>query len=663
MSYIINKNIHRIITLLIVILIIQPPFNSWEKLILLSLSSTIIFFSEIKNFTNKNNIIFILIFIIIFLFQFFFSKNYLIVNHVVLPTTVNTNFDYLKDNFPKDLEKKLKFELKKLENEENLLKKIPQPGSNELSTLFKIYAFQAENLWTNLEEGKYVLIEKNLDFWELGPSALNDTNLNIRNLQKPNPKNNVVFPVLFKLNFKKNNNRSDLCFTGNLYYKFNNRFIFLDKKKNECIKINYKTDYYFLDYKRDLKINVKNNFFYDNNYIFFYISTLILISILLLNIYKINLFYIFLSLSFFLVLYLYLKFSPNSISGFSETFYFARGNDGLMHYGYARIMANHFILGNFYEGLKGVEGTFNFMPLLRYINTFLFIFFGDTVLGSIFLISFFPILILKMLSLFLKFKASKYLVLIFLFFPIFESLGFTMINYINFTVDGYGEGISYLFLNIITYLYFKKDDKKIKFFLIGLFSIVVIGIRPNYLGFLCPLMFTYVIYLCSKKNQIKEIYQKIFLLFLGFSFIILIPLHNYIYSNEIALIIKNAGLENNFKVSFKEYIEFFQSFFSNNKNNLDHTKILLHLNHYIKIYELWFLIILLNLFFVFLFKIDLKLKLFSLSLILMHTTFLFFLGDPRYSMGTWMLSFIVFLYMFKEKYYFLIKKNFKKLDI
>ena len=76
-----------------------------------------------------------------------------------------------------------------------------------------------------------------------------------------------------------------------------------------------------------------------------------------------------------------------------------------------------------------------------------------------------------------------------------------MINYINFTVDGYGEGISYLLLTLIAYLYLKKDDEKIKFFLIGIFSVLVIGIRPNYLGFLCPLMFTYAIYLCSKKNK------------------------------------------------------------------------------------------------------------------------------------------------------------------
>ena len=60
------------------------------------------------------------------------------------------------------------------------------------------------------------------------------------------------------------------------------KFIFLDGRKDECIKIDYKKDYYFLDYKRDLKLNIKNNFIYDQNYILFYISTLILLLILLL---------------------------------------------------------------------------------------------------------------------------------------------------------------------------------------------------------------------------------------------------------------------------------------------------------------------------------------------------------------------------------------------
>ena len=658
MAYIFNNQALRIITLLVVILIIKPPFNSWEKLILLSLSTTIILFSEIKNFMNKNKVIYLSILISVFLLQFFFSKNYLIVNHIVLPTSVTNNFDYLKDNFHIDLQKKLKIELKKLENKESLLKEIPQPESNNRSSLFKNYAFQAENLWSNQDEGKYLLIERNIDFWKLGPSALNDLSLNFGNQNKPGYKNNITFPVLFKLNFTKINNKSNLCFTGNLYYKLNKEFIFLDEREGECIKIDYKTDYFFYDHERNLKINIKNNFLHDKNYLLFYICTLILLLIILLKIYKINLFYLFLSFSFFFVLYLYLKFSPNSISEFSETFYFARGNDGMVHYGFARIMANNFSSGNFYDGFRGVEDTFYFMPLTRYINTALFIFFGDTILGSIFLISFFPILIFKLLNLFIARKISKYLVIIFLFFPIFESLGFTMINYINFTVDGYGEGICYLFLTLIAFFYFKDENNKGKFFLMGFLSFLVIGIRPNYLGLICPLMLGYIIYLSFKKHLIKEFYTKIFLLFLGGSFVLLIPLHNFIYSNEIVLLVKSQSIENGLHLNYNNYIRFFLSIFIDNSSDLDYIKISQHINHYIKTYELWFVVILLNLFFVFLFKIDLKMKIFSLSLISMHMTYLFFWGDPRYSMGTWLLSFIVFIFMFKEKYYLYLKNKF-----
>ena len=651
MPHIIIKHIPRITTLLIVILIIQPPFNSWEKLFLLSLSTTIVFFSEIKKLINKNDIRFLLIFFIILLLQFFFSRNYLIVNHIVLPTTVNNNFDYLKDNFSNDLNKKLKFELKKIEKEENLLKKIPQPGSNRFSTLYKVYAFQAENLWTTIEEGKYLLIEKDLDFWELGPSALNDPSLNIRNLNKPNPKNNVIFPVLFKLNFQKNNNKSDLCFTGNLYYKINDELIFLDKKKDECIKINYKTDYYFLDYKRDLKINIKNNFFYDHNNILFYILTLILLSILLLKIYKINLFHIFLSLSFFLVLYLYLKFSPNLISGFSETFYFARGNDGLVHYGFARIMANHFILGNFYDGFKGVNDIFYYMPLTRYINTILFFFFGDNILGNIFLISFFPIMIFKLINIFLDQKMSVYMTIIFLFIPIFEALGFTLINYINFTVDGYGEGFCYLFLILISYFYFNNNDKYLNYFFIGFLSFLVIGIRPNYIALLFPLIIFYIYQIFLKRKTIGGSYKKILLLVFGASFLLLMPLHNYIYGNELVLSVKTENIQNNMHIKIFDYINLIKFFFIGDSEFYNTSKIFNHLNHYIKFYEIWFMITLLNLFLAVLINKNDKLRFFSMSLIIMHSTFLLFLGDPRYSMGAWLLSFIVFINMSKEVYY------------
>jgi hypothetical protein len=233
-----------------------------------------------------------------------------------------------------------------------------------------------------------------------------------------------------------------------------------------------------------------------------------------------------------------------------------------------------------------------------------------------------------------------------------------MINYINFTVDGYGEGICYLFLTLIAFFYFKDENNKGKFFLMGFLSFLVIGIRPNYLGLICPLMLGYIIYLSFKKHLIKEFYTKIFLLFLGGSFVLLIPLHNFIYSNEIVLLVKTQSIENGLHLNYNNYIRLFLSIFIDNSSDVDYIKISKHINHYIKIYELWFAVILLNLFFVFRFKIDLKMKIFSLSLISMHMTYLFFWGDPRYSMGTWLLSFIVFIYMFKEKYFLYLKNKF-----
>ena len=465
MPIILNSFSIRLITFSLILIIITPPFNTWEKLIILSLSSTVIFFSEIINYSKKKKIMYISFFIsVVFVINFSY-KNYIIVNQIVLPTTFDSEFDYIKKYLPNDLEKVLKNEL------------------NE---------FQSENLWTKLDEGKYIHIHKNLNFWDLGPSSLNDLNLNFGDPKKKNYKNNLIFPLLFKINFTKLNDKSELCFTGNLFFEKYGSFYFLKNKINECVVIDYKKDYFFLDYERNLKLDIKKNFLLDNNYYIYNIVKLILVSIILFQIFKINKLFIFFSTSFFIVLFLYLKFSPNEISNFSETFYFDRGMDGMAHYGYSRIILNNFFLGNFYESLKGVEEIFYYMPLSRYLNSILSIFFGDNILGNIFIISFFPILIFNILSLLLSIKYAKYLTFLFIFTPIFESLGFTLINYINFTVDGYGEGICYLFLILMVYLFLKNNDKSY-FFLIGFFSFLVIGLRPNYIALILPLFLCYFV--------------------------------------------------------------------------------------------------------------------------------------------------------------------------
>ena len=632
------------------LILLTPPFNNWIKLFILSLLTVTIFTSNIdKKILKKKLFLVSLIFII---FVKFYAENYsLISNHIVLPTKSTGNFNYIKNNFDKKLYLILEEELNKLAKKEVLLNNIKQPNESDRSSKYKKFAFQAENIWTSLDEGKYIFIKKKLNFWDLGPSALNDTDLNFGDTKKPNYQTNLKFPVLFKINFKKINDESELCFKGNLIIKEKNNYIKKFSKKITCLKINYNKNYFFLDYDRDLQLKIKNNIFYDNLNLLFFIS-LFLLLIIVLKLYKEkNYFYLFITITFYLILFLYFKFGLDPISGYSETIYFDRGMDGMAHYGFARVILNNLFLGEIYNGLKGTENIFYYMPLTRYINSVFMIFFGENILGVIFLISFFPILIFKTLNIYLDSKNSKIFTIIFVFFPIFESLGFTIINYISYTVDGYGEGLAYLLVLFITYLFLKNDDYNFKYFLIGFCSFIIIGIRPNYLIFCISLILGNIFYLYFQRKIIPKFILKVLFIFLGFLFILLIPLHNYIYGNDIVLIVKSENVQNSYHVKINDYFLLLKDFFQPEINTEIFNKITNHLKHYVKIYEFWFFIVLFNLFFVLFKNYHIKIKILTLSTLLMHSTYLLFLGDPRYSMGCWMVSFVIFIFTFKSNYY------------
>lgn len=643
-----NNQINKLILFFLAIIIIAPPFNAWIKVFLLSVSIVIIFFSELIKMSNKNYFIFIFL-VLLFLPKFYLSKSNLIINHVVLPTSPSNNLDYVKKVFPKEMSNILQKELTILENKENLLKKIHQPNNNKKSTLYKNFAFQSENIWTNLDEGKLISTKKKMNFWYFGPSSLNDTNLNFGDRNKKNYQTNLSFPVLFQIKFPKVFENSNLCFVGNLILKDNeNNYVLKKKVQKECLKISKQNEYYFLDYDRNLEIKIKKSFLYDNISFFTYLLTFFQIILLFSFFKKYNFFNLFLIISFYFILFLYFRYSLQPISGFSETIYFDRGMDGMAHFGYARSILNNLFQGNYFEAFKGVEETFYYMPLTRYLNSFLMIFFGDTILGSIFLISFFGVVIFYTLNIIIKTLYAKILTSIFLFIPIFESLGFTIINYISFTVDGYGEGLCYLSLLTITYLYFKNTNNFFNLYFIGLLSFIVIGIRPNYIILIFTLFFLMSINFVRKDNNFLMSLKKISFLIIGILPILLIPIHNYFYSGEFTLLVKLDNVQNSYQIKFVDYLNLIGSLPDFDEQLL--IKIINHISHYIKIYELWFIIILINLFITLFINIDKKTKNLSLSLIVMHLTYLFFLGDPRYSMGTWLISFLVFIKIFKEKY-------------
>ena len=656
------SNFHRILFFLLSFILITPPINDWLKLILLSVIFIITFFSKFKKEISIN-IIYLFCFIILFLPKFIISNYSFTLNHIVPPVTSNEKYDYIENYFDKEMSIILKSELKSAQKKEDLLKNINQPGSAN-SSLYKNFAFQSENIWTKLDEGKKITIKKSYNFWDLGPSSLNDRILNFGDTKKKNYKTNLIFPVLFKIEFNDINKGSNLCFIGNVIYKDSNEYKIFKTKRKECIIINEILTYYFLDYDRSLKIEINKNFLHDNSKSIFYIITIIQLIILFSIVIKfksINFFYIFLNLSFYFVLFLYFKFGLQAVSGFSETIYFNRGADGMAHYGFARLILNHFFTGNFYEAFKGFESTFYYMPLLRYINATLMLAFGETILGSIFIISLFGILIYKTLIFFTSKKVSCILTFIFIFIPIFEATGFTLINYISFTVDGYGEGIAYFFLLLVIYLFLSEAVSKYKFFFIGFLSFVIVGLRPNYLVFLYSLIFFYTTYLLLvnyRYKKIEDLKLKIFLMLFGTSFVFLFSLHNHFYSNELIFLVERSNINASQKINISDYLFLLKSIFISKFDFVLMNTVLDHSKNYIKYYEIWFMIIGLNLFVPFFIKADVKIKILSLSSILMHLTFLLFLGSPRYSMGAWLTSFLIFIYVANHYYYPYLKLKF-----
>ncbi len=586
------------------------------------------------------------------------------INHIVLPTVSKGKYNYVQDNFDVGMSIILERELNEILKKEKLFKGIHQPGSTYTSTLYKNYAFQSENIWTDLEEGKKIIINKKFNFWDLGPSALNDRNLNFGNTKKKNYGTNLIFPVLFKLDLPNLSKGSSLCFKGNIIYNDKKEYKFSKNFEKKCLLIEENLTFYFLDFDRKLELEIRKNFLYDNFKIIFYLIVLIQLFILFyifIELRTVNKFFIFLNLIFYFVLILYFKYGLQAVSGFSETIYFKRGLDGMAHYGYARIILTNFFAGNFNDAFMGVEATFYYMPLLRYINSISMIFFGETLLGSILIISLFSILIYKFLNLIIDKKLSKIFSVIFLLFPIFEALGFTIINYIGFTVDGYGEGLAYFFLLLSVYLFLLNKKSNFHYFIIGFSSFLIIGLRPNYLVFSFSLMLFYSIYLIYVNNFQQKIYNlklKIFLLFFGSSFVFLFLIHNYIYSNEFVFLVQTSNVDNSQIIKISDYWVLLKSIFSENFHLELLKKIYHHLRGYIKFYEFWFILTLLNLIVVLFSKFDIKFRILSLSLLLMHSTFFLFLGSPRYSMGAWLISFLVFIYSFNTFYLPYLKAKF-----
>ena len=458
-------------------------------------------------------------------------------------------------------------------------------------------------------------------------------------------------PYIVKYNFSNSKYlKSKICWKGNAI--INDVPTIINNKKNECLKINKNFEILFFNFGQTLEVKLIKSIdllIIDSLILVSqYLSIFLLIYVLIKKINFANLIY-FISfqalattaLIYNLVHYVEFSFGYQPLQA---------GMDGLINEGYGRAIYENILNFNIIESLRGGENSFYFMPGLRYFLAIEKLFFGDNHYGVYLVLLFFPILffiLLKKIN-FTK-KISLTIIILFIILKI-PHLGFSFQHYIKGSLTLYSETPA-IFCFFLCMIFLLNN----KFFYSGLFCAIMVFLRPNYFPtFIILLFFNFI-------NIVKYNRKECLFFFIGASFILAMPIHNYVFTNNQLILFVGGFGESQLLISPYEYLNMFQ-----NKDNFN--KIFLHLqnllttgiNKNIIVYVINSIFLInLTIYIIIKLKDILKLNLkinilFCLIALTQISPLLFYNNISRYGFFSWLLITISNIIIFRE--YYMIKK-------
>ncbi len=502
-------------------------------------------------------------------------------------------------------------------------------------------------------------------FWnnryQLQLGAFNNTKYNAYGNQEPK-RTKLPFFVKYSFPSDYSNKNSKFCWQGTAYLGKE-----LEKKefaKMECIsfrniKINYPDLYDIwlletgstLPLKAKLILPFKYKIAYYLKHLVSILSCLLILTIVFkkINYKKFSIYFVYFIISLTLSFYFY----PNLINKF---IIFEGGNDGLLYVHFAHLISDFLSVKDFTGAFMGGEKAYDLMPFYRYVWVINFILFEESPWMLIFILTFFPIVIYSIFKEILGKKFAKYFLIFWLFIPIFEAFGFCHFYYVKLTLRGFGEPLSYLcFLSALLFLIkFNKYSNYLNntnSFIFGLLLALSIGLRANILP-ACLVLIVFNLILAYKTN-----YKALLFLSLGFSLVLIMPIHNYIFTNKFIPLTIAAYKDWNLGASPSDYFILFNSLlrFSLDLDVLD--KIVNHVHGEIKLYEIWYhLSIAISILYAVKKQSPFIIRCLAISSISLISLLLFYHVGGRYSYLSWTLSLIVLSYWYKFNFLPLIKK-------
>ncbi len=651
---------NKLFFLIVIIINLKLPLNNYFDVIIISISIGILLtFNKKKLIDFKSRILISSVIIILTILNFIIPKNYINEAHSIFLTP--SDIEILGELLPIKTFNDLKYDYQNNFNLERALKSTDKYNSyeedgslnikksiqkfNNFKTITNPISFSNDNFFLRSNFSRKVNKINFSNREELRIGQLNTRSYNL--LYDKEFRRSLPFYVLYEIPEIAHN--SKLCAKGNVYYTYEllgniltkknlDKLIFQKLDPRNCLTIkNNNVKMYIFGYsinkEDEISILLKKNLVLT---LFDYSSKILTLVILGLFIFYFFNFKNFISTNtiiyFISLTSAFILVAMKDINQIFGIRYFRGGGDGLLHSSMSFDIVQDIFNKNLYSAIRGGEEVFYFMPGLRYFGALCNIIFGDTNFGYILfavLLPFFLFILLKNLT---TKKISIYLIVSFIFFPVFENIGFGYFNYIGQVTRNHAETFSITLIVLVVALLSKKDFNEKNNYLylllvVSLLSFATLA-RPNFF----PTTIILVAYL-SYISLIKKNYLNLPFIFLGFSFCFLALFHNIYFGQSYNL----------FTIAKAHFV--FSEFYTNiNMQDLESNKLFIQLTRWSPINYIHRLIILIIISYYFIrFRQNLFLYSIFFCCISQHAVLILTHPDSRYAYLAWLLTFILFV--------------------
>ena len=217
------------------------------------------------------------------------------------------------------------------------------------------------------------------------------------------------------------------------------------------------------------------------------------------------------------------------------------GGDGLFYTGVGREILEQLLAGHIGEALKGGESVFYYGgPALRYLRALEMVVFGDTNLGYLSLVLFMPVIVWRLFARFLDETFAWRLALLFTVLPLGEIFGTSFFHYAKWAGRGFADPVMHICLlwGILVIAGQRRETERAVAALGGAFLLALAVCTKPVVAPTAGIILTGAGLMGLYRGQ----WARAVALCIGFSPVLLMPLHNWVFGHQFVLLSTNANL-------------------------------------------------------------------------------------------------------------------------